>query len=331
SSEGRPDPERAQRADALERWLSGEASEGEVESIEDLLAPVVEARRAAAAARASDEARARVVSAEVLETLREGVLHDPALTGRRTTWSERMRAELSGSVALRVIAASVLAHVLALPAVAWLTWRPEPEPAIQIRIEPTVGDEREGDSETAEIVVGDDVASTDERIEPADARRLDRFRLDSADRPDAPIGGDRDTARFWFRWRLEGHGADGRIDRRTDFLPGDIGLTPADPLAQLALTDAALDRLTVVVDPVAVAIAQGGLERLRSWETLEGALAEAARRTIRRGARYGLVDDAGVAPEDSDPDPAAWATLLRDELDSREGWQPVTNWVDARR
>ena len=283
--------------------------------------------RVRAVAHARDERdgqRAEVLASEVLQSLRE---QEREVGPPGGTWAERARVELAQSPILRILAASVLVHLLALPAVAWYVLRPEPAPQLTIRIEPgpaSAEPAAEATEEFSEAAVGDPGVPG---LTAEDARRLDRLRLDRSESLPGRAQGpsDRESARHWFEMRVAA------LDGAERLRPSDLELDPEDPLARLALVEFALDQhLRRPEEGLAGAIVERQLRRLDAVVEI-GALGDALEAARARAVRYGLRTPESVEPATAllagdrafDVAPRAWLMRLDEELASRGGWDDL--------
>lgn len=322
------EPGRDQRsADRLQAWLEKGRVDDPLDAADrELRSVVLDAR---SLAHADDDARvlaARRVSTRVLrETV--GV---PLL--------ERLRRGLRTSVALRVVAASVLVHLLALPAVAWYVIAPESMPSFVLSFLPAVGDEDQ--SRSLELAEEEDEESAAERRGAIENRlRVDRFRLSSDDLPE-PSGGDVERPRTLSDW----------VALRIELRRGSVGLPAValtvdldDPLTSIAVLDACLDAVALDVDPeLARRAAQRARERVAALAAIEGPQRTLAPTALERCDGYGLGSSSAAAPPALDQpegtDLGLWLRRARGGAGdvrgsgrlSGEPWAAWFGWADAQ-
>jgi len=216
-----------------------------------------------------------------------------------------LRERFARSRAWRLLAASVLAHLLAVPALAWLVWREaSSDPPLHIEFEPPV--EVPAFAEPEEEVIALEIPPLDDELFPGprrlsgdrvwNARRRDRFALTAgADRPrvdealladDAPVSGAEigwlaARSRGWIarRWEAELDDTQG-LDRvglaalvlRAEVLLDRMALREEDPAggpdsvdASLSSTLAELSLRSGVPDGVERRLVERVLDRARSY------------------------------------------------------------------
>lgn len=321
----RPSSDReAELADALEQSLRS-ATPAASDGTDGLSEVVVRARLLARAEAEECERRGARVARALLERLEAGT-ERPS----RRSWAERVRADLADSPLLRVLAASLLVHLLALPAVAWYVFGPEPQAPLRFTFLPRSVEQGAAPEEALE---------PQQRFEPeaeagwgpghvADALRLDRFRLSRTDAPSALLealpSGDRGSVAHWVRARVVAWGTGVR------FAPADLERRPDAVLARAAMLEAALDVLLIRPDdPLARHIA----ERLASDLTHDGVDSADGRGAVdatrTRAARYGL---APFPPDRIEAfDPATWLGAARPSLErAPETWAATLDRLDRR-
>lgn len=300
-------PDELVQAELLEAWLAGRR---------DAAPDAALVRSIRGQARAA-ELREAPVGTRLANEVLAGLRFERAAAGP----GARLREGLRRSVALRVLAASLLVHLLTLPAVAWFWLRPDPVPDYVITFEPAPSP---AEGETWEPLParrppeGEAEAPT-----AADCMRLDRYRLSRAARTASPVTAGRGSAAHWFAWRVEA------LDAARRFAPSDLGLALDDALARSSLLEAALDRVAQEPsDALARSLVARGLEAVSGPEWGEDPhLARLRERARARAARYGLVE--GPA-RDVDPTPHAWLLEARPLLEGRAGWGDVLRAVDPR-
>lgn len=310
------------------------------------------------------DAHDRALRNVVLEARREGALDDDAraLAARRVTervlaatvggagaagggvlpFPLRVRRALKSSIVVRVVAASLLVHLLALPAVAWYVLAPETLPSFVLRFLPA--ERGAGVGEGAVAPTEAEAAAEVARLGRIENRlRVDRYRLGRAELPPRVevtwIVTDRPRSLAeWIALRIEL-----RLGLRP--LPASALVVDLDePLVALAVLEASLDALALEPDSAfAARVAERARQRVAALAAIEAPYDVLAPKALARAAAY------GVGPGAVDPRPAAdgsaedldlglWlrrATAppaVRDALETTEDpWATWLEWAAAER
>ncbi len=311
------DPAELREAEALERLLSARGSD---EGQESAHAPTIRIARELASdvERDADARVARLTEAVLAEVAAAEAVRRPGRIWELSSW----RASLRRSTMLRVLAASLLFHLLTLPAIAWWWWRPEPEPGYVLRIEPdaTPAASESDQPESDEPAVADPADPHD--LESA--RRLDRYRLARAERPLAPAGADPDRPRTsidWFARRVAGPLGARPIEA------GELAHAPVGPAAESAALEVAFDRLAADPDDQrALELALRRLSALRGLAAADAGLRPLVLRAEARARRVGLMNDS-LPLADLDPTPRGWIEVVEPLLRDEPAWDA---WLEAK-
>ncbi|QDU67565.1 hypothetical protein [Engelhardtia mirabilis] len=326
-------PSDLERAERLQDWLE----RGRVEFPGDgadrgLRDTVMEARRLAAEEYDASVLASRRVAVRVIEQTVGGM-----------PFHMRVRRALKRSVALRVVAASVLVHLLALPAVAWYVIAPQTMPDFVLSFLPVDRDDPAGVGSPLELP--DDEAAealAERRGEVENRLRIDRFRIGTAALPDPiDVAGLVDSARpksaaDWIALRIE-------LRRGVGHLPA-AALTAdlSDPLTSLAVLETCLDALAL--DPeseLSRRSADRARLRVAALSAVELPWRELAPAALERAASYG-VGPAGRSPsgvgasggEARGLDLGWWlrgASAGLENLAASEPWASWLVWADGQR
>jgi hypothetical protein len=301
----------AELAAGLEAYLAGRLETPPGPEGPGLRAAVEGARAWAQRIDQNEAPRAAAVAAEVLGAVRERSRSAQLGERRPTTAWQLLGQSLCRSVALRVLAASLLLHLLALPAIGLWLWLPEPGPAVTLTFVPAA----EGQGvEALEAAPTPSAAGPAAGPSAEDRLRLERFRLHGLELPpQLGLEGDRRSAAHWFGWRAELH----RSGRR--FLPTDLALDCDGPTAVSALLEAALDLWVLdPQDPLAERIAR---RMLAEGERMGGA-SPSLQASLER-ARELLREPALMAPA---PSLRTWFERLPAAERERPPWDAVRAW-----
>ncbi len=254
-----------------------------------------------------------------------------------------VRARWRSSVALRLAAASLLLHLLALPVLAFLVLREEPraktfQTGVELPAEtlPIAAEEPERDLEYPEGFEAAELALVEvpDRLAVENARRLARLALESTPGPGVayPSGGE------------EPRGVEAWLETRARLLAQlpvgrELGEPGRDPLERALWLEVQLDLWLMGAGPAPAVEGLGPVTTTSrgtpSERLLAAALGRAASLGLVGSESMGLAPDAAGAPgslQEGPPLSPSWARDLRAALVGHDGpaAQRWSSWAEAR-